>query len=82
MNDLAQPSDKPWTLDLVFRALSDAVAGRRFIVGGDWNNSRLFDSDPSLRKKGMLPVSTMFFTRAQDHGWVECRRGQNEERVI
>ncbi len=77
---IAQPGDAPWALDLFFAAISPLVKGKRFLVGGDWNNSRLFDRDQNLRKHGQLPFSTMFFTRAQDAGWFECHGKQNEER--
>ncbi len=80
MEAMAQNGDKPWALDLIFDVINKAVKGRRFIVGGDWNNSRLFDFDPNLRKRGQLPFSTMFFTRANDAGWCECHGMKNEER--
>jgi len=80
MEAMAQPGDKPWALDLFFGAIATLVKGRRFFVGGDWNNSRLFDLQPKLRKRGQLPFSTMFFTRARDAGWFECHGQKNEER--
>ena len=49
---MAQPGDKPWALDLFFAEIATMVKGRRFFVGGDWNNSRLFDLHPKLRKRG------------------------------
>jgi endonuclease/exonuclease/phosphatase family metal-dependent hydrolase len=77
---MAQQGDKPWALDLFFAAIESVVKGQRFLVGGDWNNSRLFDLDPQLRKRGQSPFSTMFFTRAFDAGWRECHGDKNEER--
>lgn len=80
MNAMAQPGDKPWAIDLFFKAIASEVRDNRFMVGGDWNNSRLFDLDPQLRKQGQLPFATMFFTRARDSGWFECHGNKNEER--
>ncbi|HPU92959.1 MAG TPA: hypothetical protein PKU99_02315 [Candidatus Saccharicenans sp.] len=80
MKAMAQPGDAPWALDLFFSAISPLVKGKRFLVGGDWNNSRLFDRYRTLRKHGQPPFSAMFFTRAQDAGWFECHGSQNEER--
>jgi endonuclease/exonuclease/phosphatase family metal-dependent hydrolase len=77
MRGMAQPGDDAWALDLFFAAMKPLVEGRRFVIGGDWNNSRLFDED---RKPGELPFATMFFTRARAAGWVDCHSGKNEER--
>jgi endonuclease/exonuclease/phosphatase family metal-dependent hydrolase len=50
--------------------------GRRFLIGGDWNSSRLFDNfreyDP--------PVATAFFIRARQRGWYESHGGKPEKR--
>jgi exonuclease III len=80
MITMGQPGDTPWALDLIFAEIAKLVDNHRFIVGGDWNNSRLFDLHPELRKRGQLPFSTMFFTRAYDAGWRECHGMKNEER--
>ena len=80
MATMAQLGDDPWAIDLFFSAISPLVEGKRFLVGGDWNNSRLFDLDPKLRKRGQPPFATMFFTRARDAGWFECHGTKNEER--
>jgi hypothetical protein len=77
---MGQVGETPWALDLFFAEIKALVKGHRFIVGGDLNNSRLFDLDPNLRKRGQLPFSTMFFTRARDAGWFECHGQKNEER--
>ena len=77
---MGQVGETPWALDLFFAEINALVKGRRFIGGGDLNNSRLFDLDPNLRKRGQLPFSTMFFTRARDAGWFECHGQKNEER--
>jgi exonuclease III len=76
MNSMSQPDDEPWALDLFFAVIASAVKRQRFIVGGDWNNSRLFDFD----RKGKLPTATMFFTRARGAGWFDCHGQKNEER--
>jgi endonuclease/exonuclease/phosphatase family metal-dependent hydrolase len=80
MATIAQPGDDAWAIDLFFAAISSLVECKRFLVGGDWNNSRLFDLDPKLRKRGQPPFATMFFTRARDAGWFECHGSKNEER--
>jgi endonuclease/exonuclease/phosphatase family metal-dependent hydrolase len=80
MHAMAQPGDDPWALDLLFHAIVPLVRRKRFIVGGDWNNSRLFDMNSSLRKRGQLPFGSMFFTRARDEGWHDCHGHKNEER--
>lgn len=80
MAAIAQPGDAAWALDLFFAVIADMVHWARFLVGGDWNNSRLFDLDPELQKKGQPPFGAMFFTRARDAGWYECHGTKNEER--
>ena len=76
---IAQPGDDAWAVDLFFAAIASCVKGKRFLAGGDWNNSRLFDINPELRKKGQPPFSAMFFTRALDAGWFDCHGDKNEE---
>lgn len=70
---IAQPTDVPWVLDVAFHALARNLDSRRFIVGGDWNNARLFDDG-----QGGEPVAAMFFSRAERYGWCECHRGPEE----
>jgi endonuclease/exonuclease/phosphatase family metal-dependent hydrolase len=65
--------DPPWSTDVIFRALDD-VKGDRFIIGGDWNLSRLFDRDK------VVPTNAMFFSRAVQSKWVEVLGKANEER--
>jgi hypothetical protein len=71
---IAQLSDVAWVLDVAFDALARLVEGQRFIVGGDWNNARLFDEG-----RPGEPVASMFFTRASDRGWFECHQGDEEQ---
>jgi hypothetical protein len=70
---IAQPGDVAWVLDVIFHALARSFAGRRFIVGGDWNNARLFDEGVAGE-----PVAGMFFSRAESQGWVELHKGPEE----
>jgi hypothetical protein len=72
------PDAKLWYSDLAWGALDAHVQGGRFIVGGDWNTSRLFDIDKSFDP----PIGAAFFIRARQHGWHECHGDQNEERTF
>jgi hypothetical protein len=57
---------RPRINDLVFTGIEELVRGRPFIVAGDWNTARLFDST--------LPgaAGAEFFARAREKGWFEC----------
>jgi endonuclease/exonuclease/phosphatase family metal-dependent hydrolase len=74
---IAQPGDVAWILDVAFHALVRSFPGERFIVGGDWNNARLFDEGRSGEQ-----VASMFFTRAESHGWIECHKGPEERTFL
>jgi hypothetical protein len=65
----------PWVNDVVFAGLDALVRARRFIVSGDWNTARLFDS--------VYPgtAGTEFFDRARERGWFECVRKIHEAEV-
>ncbi len=63
----------PWSTDVIFHGL-DRVKGRRFIFGGDWNTSRLFDRNQKV------PANALFFSRAHEQGWVEVMGKANETR--
>lgn len=52
--------------DVVFAGLAEIVEGQRFIVSGDWNAARLFDSTWG----GTAGVE--FFARPKDRGWYDC----------
>jgi exonuclease III len=80
MTMIAGGPEEPWMADFVIWSLDRVAAGKRFIIGGDWNNSRLFDCQSPMRRRGQGPISTMFFTRAEDRGWFECHGSKNEER--
>lgn len=73
---IAQPGDAAWALDVMYEAIRRNCEGRPFIVGGDLNTSRLFDSSSSNGKI----TNTLFFSRAAKAGWHECHGGGNEER--
>jgi endonuclease/exonuclease/phosphatase family metal-dependent hydrolase len=57
---------RPWWNDVAFAGYRDLVAGRRFLLAGDWNTSRWPD------KNGVPePAGQEFFDRAAAAGWVE-----------
>jgi endonuclease/exonuclease/phosphatase (EEP) superfamily protein YafD len=58
--------DQPFHNDLAFHGLAQLIDGP-FIIGGDWNTSRLFDDDAKHAGAG-----SAFFDRAERQGWVEC----------
>lgn len=57
---IAQPGDEAWVPDIAFEALRRNADGHRFIIGGDWNTSRLFDAKD---RDGKI-TNTLFFSRA------------------
>jgi endonuclease/exonuclease/phosphatase family metal-dependent hydrolase len=63
--------DEPYYNDFAFTALARHVAGARFVVGGDWNTCRKYDTPRSR-------AGSAFFERAAAHGWVECHREPEE----
>jgi len=67
---LRRPSaTEPWWNDLFFAGAAELVAGRRFIVGGDWNTARYVDADGAAE-----PVGAEFFARAEAAGWVDLHQ--------
>jgi len=57
---------RPRVNDVVFAGLEALVRERRFIIAGDWNTARLFDSSyPGT-------AGAEFFARARERGWFEC----------
>jgi endonuclease/exonuclease/phosphatase (EEP) superfamily protein YafD len=57
---------RPRINDVVFMGLRDLVRDRPFLVAGDWNTARLFDSTyPGT-------AGAEFFARAHENGWFEC----------
>lgn len=73
---IAQPGDVAWALDIAFEAIRRTCHGHRFIVGGDLNTSRLFDS---ASKNGKI-TNALFFSRAAHAGWHDCHGHLAEER--
>jgi len=73
---LAVPGIEAWVADLAFEAVRRNVEGGRFIAGGDWNTSRLFDEDDTWP----VPANTLFFKRMRDADWADCHGGKPEER--
>lgn len=66
-DELARPSvGVPWWNDAVYRDYLELSAGRRFIVGGDWNTARYLDSDGRPTEDGQA-----FFDRADADGWID-----------
>jgi endonuclease/exonuclease/phosphatase family metal-dependent hydrolase len=76
---LRRPSaDEPWWNDLFFAGAVELVAGRRFVVGGDWNTARYLDPDGVPE-----PVGSEFFARAEAAGWTDLHQAVvgHEERT-
>ena len=76
LSAVAQPGDVAWALDVIYEALRRTCAGHRFIVGGDLNTSRLFDSSSGTGKI----TNALFFSRAAKAGWHDCHGELAEER--
>jgi endonuclease/exonuclease/phosphatase family metal-dependent hydrolase len=62
------------TSDLLAATLEPWVDRRRFLVGGDWNTSPLFDTDYPNTKWGKARASTEFFERRNRAGWCDAMR--------
>ena len=60
--------------DLLAAALEPWVAGRHFIVGGDWNDSPLFDALYPKGAYGVAGSSTEFYERRKHAGWFDAMR--------
>ena len=73
--------DRAINNDLAVAALEPWVEGRRFIVGGDWNDSPLFDSNYPKGAYGVAGASTEFFERRRAAGWFDAMREFNTEDV-
>jgi hypothetical protein len=63
------PYRVPRAFDVVYATYRARVAGRRFIVGGDWNVSPYLWTLYHPRSRDAL-----FFERARADGWVDCYR--------
>jgi endonuclease/exonuclease/phosphatase family metal-dependent hydrolase len=64
--DLRRSVEGPKYNDAIFAALAPLVAGRRFILAGDWNTARHqgTERDSTVGKK--------FFARVHEAGWYDC----------
>ena len=64
---MARPSvGVPWSNDVAFAAYRELAAGRRFLIGGDWNTARYLD-DAGVAE----PMGQEFFERTSAAGWIE-----------
>jgi hypothetical protein len=66
----------PWCCDLAFDSVERQVRGHRFVIAGDWNNARLFDTTMPHYKG----ASVEFFRRCAARGWFECHEAKGEQR--
>jgi exonuclease III len=63
---------KVYPVDLIRHSLSQVTAGRRFVVGGDFNTSIRFDD---LYTKGSVYYGNVeWFTRLREAGWRNAHR--------
>jgi len=70
---IRRPSvDVPWLNDLAYCTYRDLVAGRRFLISGDWNTGRLFDATYGTT------CGAEFFERAATDGWIEIYRRSHD----
>jgi exonuclease III len=60
--------------DVLVAALEPWVAGGRFLVGGDWNDSPLFDTYYPKGAYGVAGSSIEFFERRKRAGWCDAMR--------
>ena len=56
----------PWSNDVAFAGYAELAAGRRFVIGGDWNTARFVDAEGQPTLSG-----AEFFDRARQAGWAE-----------
>jgi exonuclease III len=60
--------------DVLAAALEPWVTGRRFLVGGDWNDSPMFDTNYPNGVDEVAGSSTEFFERRKQAGWWDAMR--------
>jgi len=72
---------RAWHNDLAFAAIEELPKEAGFIVGGDWNTARLFDTVYPEGAEGSPMAGAAFFTRATEHGWVETMRQKWPEEI-
>lgn len=73
--------NRAWHNDLAVAALAPWVEGRPFIIGGDWNNALLFDTNYPLGAEGGPGASAEFFENRSAAGWHHALRKFHEEEV-
>jgi exonuclease III len=56
----------PYRRDVAYAIYHDRVAGQRFLVSGDWNIARLWDTN----HRNTSEID--FFLRAERDGWIDC----------
>jgi exonuclease III len=61
---------EPWWNDVAFAGFRELLAGRRFLVAGDWNTARWIDEVGVPNPPGLE-----FFDRAASVGWVDVTLG-------
>jgi exonuclease III len=72
---------RAWHNDLAAAALAPWVEAGRFVVGGDWNNAILFDSNYPAGAEGGPGASTEFFAARTTHGWQHALRKFSDAEV-
>lgn len=65
---------RAWHNDLAVAALMPLVGDGHFIVGGDWNNAVLFDTNYPAGAEGGPGASGEFFAARQEGGWHHALR--------
>jgi endonuclease/exonuclease/phosphatase family metal-dependent hydrolase len=69
--------DALWACDVMFAALEPRARERRFVIGGDWNTGRLYDSSGAWARTG-----AMFMERARERGWYEVSAGDEQPTLL
>lgn len=70
-----------WHNDLAVAALTPWVEQRQFIIGGDWNNALLFDTNYPEGAEGGPGGSAEFFARMAANGWCHALRKYSPDEV-
>ena len=73
--------ERAWHNDLAVAALVPWVTGRRFLVGGDWNNALLFDTVYPSGAEGGPGASTEFFELRKETGWFDAMRKFHDNEI-
>lgn len=73
--------EQVWHNDVIVAVFEPWVAGRRFIIGGDWNNSPLFDVNYPPPSGATTGPSSAFFARRAAAGWHDTMRRFHDDDV-